>query len=687
MKVLFPQVNGLLHGGDYNPEQWLDRPDILQEDIRLMKQAGINTATLGVFSWAMYEKTEGVYEFEWLEKIINDLYQAGIYTVLATPSGARPAWLDEKYPEAMRVANNHVRNSHGLRHNHCMSSPKYREKVAQMDRKLAEQFGQNPAVILWHISNEFGGECFCDLCQKRFVNWLKDKYHNDIEELNHEWWTTFWSHNFNSFEQIEPPFINGEGCVHGLKLDWKRFTTWNMTDFMKSEIMVLRELSPHIPVTTNFMRLYNGLDYEVMAKELDVIAWDSYPAWNNDEEAFHKTMADAGFDHALMRSFLPGKPFMLMESTPSLVNWHAFNKIKRPGVHRITSLQAIACGSDTVQYFQWRKGRGSFEQYHGAVIDHLGTSDTRVFKEVEEMGDILKKLTPITGSVIKADTALLFDWNNRWAIQDMPGLSAQKKYEETCREQYRIFSRNGVEMDVILPSTDFSKYRMIVAPMLYLLKPDLAMNLKDYVAAGGILVATYLTGYVNENTLCYLGGFPGDGLVELFGLYSEEIDTLYPKDVNQVNFVANNEMNGLTGSYQIKDFCEVLKVKDAQVLGTYAKDYYADEPVITRKQFGKGCAYYVGARVEDAGMEALYRTIWTIADIKQVVMPEGVEYHRRAGDNKEFDFYLNETQEPVQVMLVDEGTDLIKQSKVSGAVMLKPLETMVVHVGHHVENV
>lgn len=301
-KILFPQIDGIMHGGDYNPEQWLDRPDILEEDIRLMKKAGMNCATLGVFSWSVYEPREGEFHFKWLTDIMDKLYANGIYTILATPSGARPAWLDMKYPEAMRVDSRGMRAHHGVRHNHCMSSPIFREKVRTIDTELIKAASAHPGLIMWHISNEFGGECYCPLCVKRFQSYLADKFDNDIEKLNSAWWTTFWSHRYNSFDQIEPPFEGGEYSIMGLNLEWKRFTTWNTTDFMKSEIALLKTATPQIPVTTNFMQTYEGLDYRVMARELDVISWDSYPFLHNDYESLADTMTENSFEHAIMRS-------------------------------------------------------------------------------------------------------------------------------------------------------------------------------------------------------------------------------------------------------------------------------------------------------------------------------------------------------------------------------------------------
>lgn len=661
--ILFPQIKGLVHGGDYNPDQWLDRPDILAEDIRLMKKAGINSATLGVFSWSAYEPVEGEFHFEWMEEIIENLYQNGIYTVLSTPSGARPAWLDAAYPEAMRVNELGLRNHHGIRHNHCMSSPKFREKVGIIDRKLAEKFGAHPGVVMYHISNELGGECYCPLCAKRFQEYLADKYGHDIEKLNHAWWTSFWSHHYNSFEQIEPPFRNGETSVMGLNLDWKRFTTWNMNDFMKHEISTLRSVTPDIPVTTNFMRLFEGLDYRKMAPELDAISWDNYPFYHNDYETFADTMADTAFQHTVMRGLKRGTPFMMMESAPGMVNWHEYNKPKRPGVHALSCLQAVACGSDTVQYFQWRKGRGSYEQHHGAVVDHLGTDDTRIFREVAQVGESMKKLAAVAGTLVNAKAALLFDWDNRFAIKDVKALADKtKKYEDTCIGIWKQFLKLGVEMDIVGSDEDLSQYDLVAAPMLYMLQPGTAENLKRFVKRGGQLIATYFTGYVDSDQLCYLGGFPGDGLSELFGIISEEIDTYYPSHRNRIRFEYG-------GTWEVLDYAEILRVKDARVLARYTEDFYAGTAALTCKVSGRGKAYYVAARVKPEEMVPLFEQMLADAGIPVRRLPEGVEWHVRTGEEGSYAFYLNGNAEPVEVEDA-EGVDLLTGAEIHGTLTL-----------------
>lgn len=674
--VLFPQMKGLVHGGDYNPEQWLDCPDILEKDVQLMKKAGINSVTMGMFSWSMLEPEEGRFDFSWLHQIVDKMYENGIYTILGTPSGARPAWLDAKYPEAMRVDAYGVRNHHGVRHNHCMSSPAYREKVAIINRKLAEEFADHEGLLMWHISNEYGGECYCDKCAKRFRQYLAKKFDNDIEKLNKVWWTTFWSHRYNNFEQIEPPYVHGEVSNIGLSLEWKRFTTWSMTDFMKSEIEALRGVRRDIPVTTNFMTLYDGLDYREMEKELDIISWDSYPRYHNDEETLADTFLENAFNHAVMRSMKPDQPFMLMESAPGLVNWQPFNKMRKPGVHKMACMQAVASGSDTVQYFQIRKGRGSFEQYHGAVIDHLGTDDTRVFREVAEVGALLKKIPQVAGSVVHMPVAMIYDWDNRWAIDIMRGLAQEtKNYDKTCMKIWQELLKMGVEADIVSQDADWSRYKVLVAPMMYLLHDGTGAKVKEFVENGGTILATYLTGYVNKDQLCYLGGFPGDGLSEVFGIISEEIDTYYPSQRNGICW-----SNGARIRTEVRDYAEVLRVQDAEVLATFEDDYYAGNAAVTRKQYGEGVAYYVAGRMAAGDMCGLFEHILTEAGIEVKRFEEGVEYHVRIAEDSAYEFYINPTRETKQVENVS-GIELLTEQPVSGTLKLEPFGVAVVEKG------
>lgn len=680
VKKSAPVFNGvphIIHGGDYNPDQWLDQPDILAEDDRLMKLAGVNSATIGIFAWMALEPSEGVYRFEWLDKTLDRLYENGVSVILATPSGARPAWMDRNHPEVLRVNADRVKDLHGFRHNHCLTSPYYRNKVREMNTLLAERYGNHPAVKMWHISNEYGGECHCELCQEAFRAWLRKKYHNDINELNAQWWTRFWSHTFTSFDEIESPAPQGEMHLHALKLDWKRFVSDQHIDFMRNEIEPLKRIAPDIPVTTNTMGTYPGIDLWKLAPYIDRVAWDSYPKWHNDYQEFWETGMQTAFLHDVNRALKPDTPFMLMENTPSLVNHHKpANKLKRPGVNTLSGIQAIAHGSDTVQYFQWRKSRGSAEKFHGAVVDHAGHENTRVFREVAQLGKLLERLDGVVGTHTYPEVAIIYDWENRWAIDDLQGWTADRKnYEETCMNHYQTFWKRGVSVNVINMDCDFTPYKLVIAPMLYMLKPTVAKRLREFVENGGILVTTYGTGYVNENDLCWLGGFPGDGLMDVTGIWAEEMDALFPKDRNAVVFGENSD--GLAGSYEVFDMAEIIHVKDdCEVLATYADDFYKEMPAVTKNRFGQGICYHIAARTENALMDALYDNIIAEHDIEMALggeFPLGVTVQQRYGDDETYYFVMNFNDESKQLILPD-GVfyDYATEKEVSGILKLEP---------------
>lgn len=652
------KVKGFLHGGDYNPDQWLRYPNIIKEDYRLMKLAHCNTFSLNIFGWSAIEPEEGRYDFSWLDKIMDDLARQGSYVILATPSGARPAWLSKKYPEVLRVQADRKRNVHGLRHNHCYTSPVYRQKTQNINRLLAERYKNHPALIMWHVSNEYSGECHCDLCQNAFRDWLKEKY-KSLDELNHAWWTAFWSHTYSEWDQIESPAPHGEHVVHGHNLDWKRFVTEQTINFYHNEIVPLRELTPAIPVTTNFMGNYPhmgpflGLDYHKFAKEVDVVAWDTYPAWHTVDQTTWDLASDVAFMHDLFRSLKKGQPFLVMENTPSLVNWHQVNKVKRPGMHKLTSLQSIAHGADSNLYFQWRKSRGASEKFHGAVVDHAGHEHTRVFKEVADVGNLLEQISEIAGSTVHSEVAILYDWENQWAIDDAQGVKLDKKdYIKTCQTHYKSFWKNGIPVDIISPKADLTKYKLIVAPMLYMVHEGVARRLEEFVSRGGTLVTTYWSGIVDEHDLCFLGGFPGP-LRSLLGVWVEEIDSLYDSEENKI-VINEDTAIGLQGAYQTYDYCEVIHAETAEVLAVYENDFYKGMPALTTNNYNDGNAYYMASRNEQRFLDDFYKKLIMNLQLKKSLeteVPLGVSISKRSNDKNNYIFIMNFSENTVQLKL------------------------------------
>ncbi len=673
----------MLHGGDYNPDQWRDTPEVWDEDMRLMKLAGCNAMSVGIFAWAALEPEEGRFEFGWLDTIMDKLAESGAFAVLATPSGARPAWMSQKYPEVLRVTAERRCNLHGVRHNHCFTSPVYREKCVGINRALAERYKDHPALILWHLSNEYSGDCHCGLCQDAFRAWLKRRYEDDLDALNRAWWASFWSHTYTDWAQIQSPAPHGEPFLHGLNLDWNRFVTDQTIDFMRNEMVPLREITPDVPVTTNLMGAYPGVNYRALAKHLDVVAWDNYPMWHDTDTPDWKRAVQVSFLHDLNRSLKAGRPFMLMESTPSNTNWAPVTKLKRPGMHRLSSLQAVAHGSDTVQYFQWRKSRGSCEKFHGAVVDHCGHENTRVFRDVAALGEALAKLDDVVGTATPVEVALIYDWENRWAIDDMKGYRQQgKDYEATCVSHYLPFWKRGIPVDVIGEDDDFSAYKLLIAPMLYMVRPGVAERIEAFVENGGVFVATYLSGIADEHDLCFLGGWPGP-LRRVLGVWVEETDSLYDGEKNHGVMAANNPL-GLKGIYEASVFCDLIHAESAKVLATYRDDFYAGRPALTRNDFGKGKAYYIASRNEDTFQEIFYAAIIAEAGVNRVLateLPEGVTAQLRTDGQKAFVFLMNFTPKAQTVELgAAKFKNLLTDRDVSGQAKLGAFGCMVLEL-------
>jgi len=641
-----------IHGGDYNPDQWLDAPEILKQDLALMKKATVNCVTLNVFSWARLEPEEGFYQFDWLEKIIDQLYQEGIQVILATPSGAMPHWLTATYPEVMQVRDDGSRNLPGRRHNFCYTSPIMRKKIAALDERLSQRFGRHPAVILWHISNELGGNwgdgaCHCESCQRAFRDWLKHKY-NTLEQLNHTWWNAFWSHTYTDWGQIHSPTPHGECLVHALNLDWRRFVTDQMADFCGVEIAAVRKNSD-IPVTTNFMGDFKNLNYQKLHHCLDIISWDNYPNWHTQKDEVPTAVRAAAW-HSFMRS-LKKQPFLMMESTPSRVNWRRVNPLKRPGMHMLSSMQAVAHGSNSVQYFQWRQGRGGYEKFHSAVVSHQGEEKTRTFHEVSEVGARLASLPEaLLDACNQPKIAILFDWENWWALEDAAGPRLDMDYVKTVLEHYRAFWELGMDVDFVSMDEDLDAYTLVCAPIHYLYRSGYASRVRAYVQNGGRYVATCFSGLVDETDLCFTGSHP---LTDVLGISVEEIDAPGEGFTNHVIYRGNAFS---TGSLRER----IHPAEGTKVLSVYEEDYCAGTPALTAHTFGKGKCWYIAAEMSVPFLKLFYQDILSEAHLSNplgISLPYGVTTTVRRGV-QDYVFVMNFKDSPRTLFEIGDWIDV-----------------------------
>ncbi|HEX3029902.1 MAG TPA: beta-galactosidase [Clostridia bacterium] len=669
----------IYYGGDYNPDQWPE--EIWQDDMRLFKKSGINVVTLPVFSWAKLQPSEDVYEFGWLDRVMELLDGHGIKVCMATSTAAQPGWMSKKYPEILPVDFNGIRHKHGGRVNFCPNNAKFREFSARLAGKLAERYKKHNALLLWHIGNEYGNYCYCDDCTSAFQKWAKKRY-GTIEEVNRRWNMSFWGHTLYDWDEIVAPsgisgmWIDGgreRACFQGIALDYKRFMSESILDCYRNEYNSIRKAGSKLPITTNLMGTFKPLDYFKWAEAMDVVSWDNYPTLTEPVNV-------TAMKHDLMRGLKGGLPFMLMEQTPSQQNWAPYNSLKRPGVMRLWSYQAVAHGADTVMFFQMRRSIGACEKYHGAVIAHAGHEDTRVFKECAQLGAELKKLGDrILDSRIDAKAAIVFDWENWWAVELSSGPSIDLKYVDQVNKYYKAFHDMNIAVDFIKPESNFEKYDVVVAPVMYMVKPGVADSIERFVKCGGTFVTTFFSGIVNENDLVTLGGYPGD-LKSVLGIWVEEIDALFPDMKNSI--VMNRPFGKLTGCYECGLLCDLLHLKGAEALGAYEKDFYAGMPAITVNKYGKGKAYYVATDPEEVFIKDF---IAEVCKEKGIIAPfdsaDGVEITQRNKGGIEFTFILNHNSQAASIDLKGKKyKNLLNDYIIEGKLKLEPKDVAVLEI-------
>jgi beta-galactosidase len=657
---------GLLFGADYNPEQWTpamgyEDEAIWLEDMRLMAEAGVNTATVGVFSWALLQPNEQTFTFTWLDRLLDLLAEHGIAACLATGTAAQPAWLSQAYPEVLPVNAFGQRQRHGGRMNFCPTSPVFRRFSQQLVRALAERYRNHPALLIWHISNEYGPQCYCDQCAARFRIWLRESY-GDLAELNRRWLTPFWGHVFTAWDQIEPPSQLGDRSMQGLILDYQRFMSAMNLECYQAERAILREITPDVPAMTNFHGLVKNLDYFAWAPFQDIITWDSYPPAN---EAPGRT----AFRLALMRGLKHGQPWLLLEQTPSQTQWRPFNPLKRPGVMRLQSYQAIAHGSEGAMYFQWRQARGSSEMHHGAIVSHAGSTQTRTFQEVAALGAELRSLgTKLLGARVPARVAMLFSWPNWWAVEYQPGLSSALDYLDEVMRYYAALWPHNVAVDICSPNDSLAGYDLVIAPLLYLLEEPQAAAIEQYISAGGVFLTSYFSAIVDHSGKAWLGGSPGP-LRRALGIWVEEVDPLLPDQHNHL--IVPESQFVPAGAYDCDLWCEVLHLEGAQAIAQFGDDFYAGQPAISEHHYGAGRSYYVATRPEARLLESLLGAILDSCGITApLAAPAGVEVVERATAEGTWTFVLNHSTTEQIVPLPQPMQDLLTQQQHDGSIQL-----------------
>lgn len=662
------KMTRMLYGGDYNPNQW--EKEVWQEDMRIFKDAAINSATINVFSWAKIQPSEEVYYFDELDEVIDMLTKENYDIVLATSTAALPAWMFKKYPEVGRVDFGGHQHRFGQRHNACPHSLVYQKYATHLVEKLAERYGNNPNVKIWHINNEYGGECYCEKCEKAFRVWLQKKYQT-IDAVNKAWNMEFWGHTVYEWDEIVVPNALGDGmddrnsAFAGLSIDYRRFMSDSLLENFKMEKAAIRKYDKETPITTNLMGTFKGLDYFKWAKEMDIVSWDNYPSYNTP-------WSRTAMTHDLMRG-LKNQSFMLMEQTPSQQNWQPYNSLKKPGQMRAQSFQTIAHGADTIQFFQLRRSIGACEKFHGAVIEHVGTENTRVFREVAQLGHEMESLgDTLLEATNPAEVAIMFDWDNYWALEYTSGPNKDLYYVDQIHQYYRYFYERNIAVDMISVDADLSKYKVVVAPVLYMVKKGMTESIEKFVENGGRFVTSFMSGIVDQSDNVQLGGYPGP-LRKVTGIWAEEIDALAPEQSNDIVL-----SNGHKGKSTL--LSDIIHLETAESLGEYTSNFYQGRPVATCNAFGTGKAYYVGTQLDSETLSEILDQVCYDGTVKKVTDEDSsLEITRRQKAGKDFYFIINFTKEDQKLPQSFAGTcDLLKNEPLTVETVLHPYDVVVV---------
>jgi beta-galactosidase len=672
------KLNVIYYGGDYNPDQWDE--DVWEEDIKLMKVFRVNVVTLPVFSWAKLQPSEDIFDFSWLDRVVDLLRKNNIFIIMATPTAAQPAWMSKKYPEMLITDVEGRKRRHGGRANFCPNSLDYRRLSRLIAEKMAMRYKDLPNLLMWHVNNEYGTYCYCNTCADAFRVWLKKRY-GSLEELNKCWYTNFWGHIYYNWEEIEIPshlteLLPGrlgdrDGTnFQSISIDYNRFMSDSIMDCYRNEADVIKKHTPNIPITTNFMGTFKQLDYFEWAEYIDIISWDNYPS-NKD------SVSNIAMRHDLMRGLKDGQPFLLMEQTPNQQNWQPYNALKRPGIMRLLSYQTIAHGGDSILFFQWRQSRAACEKFHAALVPHVGHENTRVGRELIQLGEELEKLgNKIVGSRITSRMAVIFDWPNWWAVEYSSGPSVDLKYINQVEKYYKAFYDLNIPVDMINPSDDLSKYDVVVAPVLYMIKENVAKKIEKFVSDGGTFITTFFSGIVDKNDLVILGGYPG-AFRKVLGLWIEETDALYPDVKNKI--VMKEKFSELKREYDCKLICDVIHTEGAKTLAIFGKDYYKGYPSLTENSYGKGKTIYVATDPEDNFIRDLIKHYCNEKAFHSFLEPQkGVEITQRVKGDKTFTFILNHNSEKVTLTLPEgKYNSLLNGEVLSGEVTILPKEVCI----------
>ena len=650
--------NKLYYGADYTPEQWSE--EVLVDDIQRMKQAHVNYVSINIFTWALLQDDTEAFHFEQLDRVVELLTQNEIGIDMGTGTASPPAWLIRKHPEILPVDFNGTVLKGGSRQHYCPSNEVFRRYTAQLAEEVGKRYGQHPGVVMWHINNEYTCHidgCYCDRCKEAFQQWLQDKY-GTLDALNECWHTRFWSQYYYQWQEIDVPSKTPTFINPTQQLDFKRFVSQQNHSLYMLEKEALRRHSNY-PIMTNFMGLHKAVDGFAWAKDLDVITWNSYP---NPFEAVPHAQFMA---NDLMRS-LKNQPFLIMESATSAVNWRAINAAKQPGKMRLWSMESVAHGADGIMFFQWRASKGGAEKFHSAMVPHSQDRQSKIVREVDQLGAELTQLSEIVGSTFCSEVTILFDWENWWALEGGAKPRELKKIHELL-VFYKALRSLNIPVSFAHPESDFSASKLVIAPTHYLLTEKACASITAYVAQGGTLITTYFSGIVDENDSVYLGGYPGL-LKETLGVYVEEF---FPtKNAHSIQLEGQ-----LVANSTWEELIHPLG-QQSTVLGTFTSEGLEGKPAIVKNACGSGTTYYFGTKLDEAAMVALLGDIVAECELQRSPFNAALHWTCRESEEYRYHFLLNYSGASQQVS-TQGYWDLLRQQPSADQMTLLPNDVVI----------
>jgi beta-galactosidase len=655
-------------GADYYPEHWPE--ERWNEDARLMAKAGFNVVRMAEFAWSKMEMREGEYRFDWLDKAIAILSTHGIQVVLGTPTASPPPWLMAKSEDLFLLQQNGIRQTYGLRREYCPNHPLYHQYSEMIITKMAKHYSDHPAVIGWQIDNEFGDRCFCEICRKKFQEWLQKRFET-LDSLNQKWGTVFWSHIYTEWSQIPVPLSIIRAHNPGLVLDYYRFMSDSYCAFQNAQIDIIRQICPNHFITHNLMGFgYNKIDYYDLVEDLDFVSWDNYPRmqWNMQADVDPVT---AALSHDTMRG-LKKKNYWVMEQQAGGGGWDCLAVTPKPGELRLWTYQSLAHGADGIVYFRWRTCRTGTEQYWQGILEHHGMPGRR-YEEVSKVGDELNKLANlISGSEIKSEIAIMQSYDTRFAFQiqeNHPNFS----YENQILEIYRGFYNQNTPVEIVSENDPLLNFKVVIVPSLYILRAETCKNLEKFAEAGGIVVFLPRTGVKDMYNAVVNSKLPGL-VAKMCGIEIEDTVSMADEQSNQVKFC----LSELNETFAVSTLADLIEPKGAKVIATYVDDYYANKPAATIHTFGSGKVVYLGIMGDRSLYTALARWLTGLAGISgNLSMPVGVEVVKRWRGDICLTFILNHLAEAQVIDVGFECQDLLSGQSLSGDVSIAPYGILV----------